>query len=131
MTDFRDWHDHPSEAGQEKVRQIDRKPKRRLAADGETLELTIDGPPPCCKKRIIASDMLVFYGGLPPGQLQKIRDRFPHLAGVADVDLYLCDGCRSTLLREKVLKWADVPNWKKDPNSRRYKEKEKRGRPSP
>lgn len=60
-------------------------------------------PPPCCARRRIAADVLVYVGTLPAPVLDLVRGRFPHLASIADGDLYLCDGCRETLVREQVI----------------------------
>jgi hypothetical protein len=129
---FRDWADHPSESGKANERTLDRKLRqgstRIVGGDPDGLDAPDpiderDGPEPCCKKRRVAADTLVWYGDLPPGLLAKVRARFPHMDAVADVDLYLCDGCRETLRRERVLLRPELPSWKNDPTSRRYREK--------
>jgi hypothetical protein len=68
-----------------------------------------EGPPRCCGRRRIAADMLVWYGGLGATLLGRVRSRFEHLADVPDADLYLCDGCRETLRRNRVLLRTEMP----------------------
>lgn len=122
MSIFRDWADHPSEAGKANTRTLDRRARKVVIDDDATTAR--EGPViVCCAKRLVGADMLVWYGGLPPGLLAKIVERFPHMDGVADADFYLCDGCREIVRRERVIPQTDRPNWKNDPNSRRYKEK--------
>jgi hypothetical protein len=68
-----------------------------------------EGPPRCCARRRIAADMLVWYGGLGVTLLGRVRSRFPHLADTPDTDLYLCDGCRETLRRERIIARLEMP----------------------
>ena len=68
-----------------------------------------DGPPRCCRRRRIAADMLVWYGGLSDDALARLREALPHLANVPRDDLYLCDGCRDGLLRDGILSPEEVP----------------------
>jgi hypothetical protein len=123
---FRDWADHPSEAGKPNGHAIDRKPKRIFREDAPA-ELEAEGPPACCSKRRVAADALVWFGGLPPGLLSRVRARFPRLQAVAAADYYLCDGCREIVRRERLLARSELPSWRNDPESRRYKEKKAKG----
>ncbi len=67
------------------------------------------GPPPCCSRYLVAADALVFFGALGTAKLRKVYARFPHLSLIAVQDLYLCDACRGTLRRERILTRAEVP----------------------
>jgi hypothetical protein len=57
-----------------------------------------EGPPRCCKRRVVAADALVCYDELAPERLKALLARLPHLAGVTP--LYLCDSCSEMLIRE-------------------------------
>lgn len=69
-----------------------------------------DGPPPCCGRRRVAADMLVWYGGIGPDALRRVRNVIPDLEGVDDEDVYLCDGCRGTVRRARVLTAEETPH---------------------
>ncbi len=119
---FRTWADHPQEKDKPDSRSIDRM-KERISTPGW-----------CCNKRVLAADMLVYVGHLPAATLNKIKARMPKawnqaaaqagyglsLRKQGEVGLYLCDGCRETLRREKVLLPTEMPNWKLDPTSPAY-----------
>lgn len=64
-----------------------------------------EGPARCCARRFVAADALVFYGDLDSGKLARVRARFPDLSGAT----YLCDSCRETLRREKVIARTEMP----------------------
>lgn len=68
-----------------------------------------DGPPPCCPGRHISADVLVWYGGIGTDALARVRSVLPALTGIADEDLYLCDGCRGRVVRARVLSPEEMP----------------------
>lgn len=68
-----------------------------------------EGPPRCCRRRRVAADALVFYGGLPAGIRGRVLGRFPRLAEISPEERYLCDGCRETLRRERVIARTEMP----------------------
>lgn len=65
--------------------------------------------PRCCSRQLVAADALVNYGDLPGDLLEKVLDRFPHLASADGAEVYLCDSCRETLRRENVITRAEMP----------------------
>ncbi len=119
---FRTWADHPQEIDQPDTRSVDRMKERHTM------------PAWCCNKRVLAADMLVYMGHLPQPTLDKIKvrmqkawNRAEEQAGYGfslrtqgEVGLYLCDGCRETLRREKILTREEMPNWKLDVTSTMY-----------
>jgi hypothetical protein len=82
---------------------------RTWAAEATLIDRRIDGPTRCCGRDFVAADMLVHFGLVRTTVLAQIRVRFPHLATVGPDDLYLCDACRSTLERERILSRAETP----------------------
>jgi hypothetical protein len=60
-----------------------------------------EGPPRCCKRRIVAADALVWYDELGAKRRAALLERLPHLEGVAP--LYLCDSCSELLIREEII----------------------------
>jgi hypothetical protein len=52
--------------------------------------------------------MLVYFGDAPVAVKHAVRSRLRHLEFVPDAQLYLCDGCRETLLREGILRKPDM-----------------------
>lgn len=68
-----------------------------------------EGPPPCCRVRIVPADMLVWYGGISPEALERVRARLPQVADVPAEDLYLCHSCRAILRRGRVLHPEEMP----------------------
>jgi hypothetical protein len=65
-----------------------------------------EGPRPCCAKAIVLSDALVFVGDLP-AIVASLRASRPDLAGIADTDLWICDGCRERAFRHKHVSRED------------------------
>jgi hypothetical protein len=57
-----------------------------------------EGPPRCCARRLVAADALMYYG-----LLARVVGRFAHLQRVPLDELYLCDACGETLVRERVV----------------------------
>jgi hypothetical protein len=68
-----------------------------------------DGPPPCCKSTVVGADKLVWYGGIAPDAMVRVRAALPHLEGVPDEDIYLCDGCREHIMWERILAPEEMP----------------------
>lgn len=68
-----------------------------------------EGPPACCQRQYVAADMLVWYGGISEDALSRLMARIPRLSNVAREDLFLCDGCRAVLKRERVLLPDEMP----------------------
>lgn len=85
--------------------------QRRLNVSERAATLNRDageGPPRCCATREVVCDGLAFWGELPTELLARTRGRLPQLIAIADVDLYLCAGCRELLFREKVVTREEV-----------------------
>lgn len=76
----------------------------------QMIDRRLGGPPRCCSRDFVAADMLVHFGAVSTPALAQLRTRFPHLARVGPNDLYLCDACRSTLIRERVIDTRDAPH---------------------
>lgn len=68
-----------------------------------------EGPPPCCAKGRVGADKLVWYGGIAPDAMARVRAALPQLEGVADEDVYLCDGCRWLIEAARVLSPDEMP----------------------
>lgn len=84
------WADHESETGRTRARVLRRARSR-------------EGPSVRCCKRPVAADQLVLFAPddtVTPEAWARVRARFPHLP---ERGAYLCDGCRETLRRERVL----------------------------
>ena len=64
-----------------------------------------EGPPRCCRRRLVAADALVCYDELAPERLAAVLERLPHLKGVTP--LYLCDACGDLIIREAVVTRED------------------------
>ncbi len=74
-------------------------------------------PPPCCSKRYVAADMLVYFGDMSPAQRQVVLQHMPNLRDIVPTRLYLCDGCRSTIERHGILARAEAPRSRPLPRS--------------
>lgn len=69
-----------------------------------------EGPKPrCCSRRFVSADALVLYGELASNLRQAVVARFKHLERAA-ADMYLCDSCRETLRRERVITREEMPS---------------------
>lgn len=69
------------------------------------------GPKPrCCDRRYVTADALVYFGDMDTDQRLRVRNRLTRLAHAHDLTLYLCDACRETLRRERVLERAEMPS---------------------
>lgn len=115
MTVFRTWRDVLAEeeapaAGLRSMALLTEDTEPVALSAGPTIDRPAgDGPPPCCSVGRIPADMLVWYGGIGQEALVRVRDLLPNLAGVPDENVYLCDGCRAKIERERVLSPEEMP----------------------
>ena len=82
---------------------------RKVDLPAEIVDRRLGGPPRCCSRDLVAADMLVHFGSVRTTVLAQTRTRFPHLAAVGPDDLYLCDACRATLERERIVARTEMP----------------------